>query len=177
MLHQINLRYLNNVYPQLGIPGVRSSSVQTIPTFQTSKTLALGQLAVSNLPICVTADDYASSVVWAANCDPEVELPPNQKWWYTVKGQIRFGPHLCLSGIVRLNSSPSLTKCDDLQSTQRWAFINNLLEESKNYEGFLYNVASGLCLSVNKFNDKYKVLFRLCKNPNIQTFYFASNLN
>lgn len=86
MLHQINLRYLNNVYPQLGIPGVRSSSVQTIPTFQTSKTLALGQLAVSNLPICVTADDYASSVVWAANCDPEVELPPNQKWWYTVKG-------------------------------------------------------------------------------------------
>merc|ERR1739838_74434 len=172
--------YMDHIYPEQEIPRQRVSRVQyALQPLLLPDTLALGRLAVANLPICLMSQgDYSSSVLWAAAYDIDDELPPNERWWYSSEGEIRYGSNLCLSGLPRLNSSPSLTQCNGRRGTQRWAFIDNNKQESTTQSGYLYNVASGLCLSVNRSGeDKYRVTLCLCRSPRIQMFYFATNLH
>nr|XP_009861683.2 polypeptide N-acetylgalactosaminyltransferase 11-like [Ciona intestinalis] len=157
--------YLSEVYPELGIPGTRPSTIKYAYPVHEVTTIAHGQLRVSDLNICLRGDEKKGSPLVAVECKKDEQ---DLIWSFNDKGEIKFGKRMCLDGSVL----PRVMKCDGGRGLQRWTFIGHKV--GGKVEGKLYNVAVGLCLSINQTGKTFEAVLKICDQPSVQTFVFSN---
>ena len=83
-------RYLSTVYPEIGIPGERPSTIRYNSHRSVAKVLGGGPISVTGLPICLLADTNNNGIS-AAKCKDD----GNTIWSYNSKGTVRFPAATC----------------------------------------------------------------------------------
>uniref|UniRef100_H2ZBM1 Polypeptide N-acetylgalactosaminyltransferase n=1 Tax=Ciona savignyi TaxID=51511 RepID=H2ZBM1_CIOSA len=154
--------YLNKVYPELPIPGVRTSRIQYSRPDDHTVELARGKLSVAGLNICLRGDRKKGSPLVAVEC---TDKTPDLIWSFNNQGEIRFDKRMCLDGSVL----PRVMKCDGGRGLQRWSFL-----KQKQVSGKIYNIAVGLCLSINQTGKTFDAVLKICDHPSVQTFKFSN---
>ena len=76
-------RYLENVYPEMGIPGKRNSAVKYKQERPATRRLAEGRISVAELSICLHAVGGQQPVLHAGAC-PETDQ--GTVWTFNEKG-------------------------------------------------------------------------------------------
>nr|CAB3248261.1 polypeptide N-acetylgalactosaminyltransferase 1 [Phallusia mammillata] len=159
--------YLTEVYPEIEIPGERSSSIQYNFQRKPVEIIAKGQIKVAGLSICLSSESKKGSPLMAGDCTPTLE-----SWTFTGTGEIRLGKNLCLDASSA--SSPRMMKCEGSGGMQKWNFISTSAKEKTDrggtVSGRLYCAAAGLCLSVNQDGDSFEAILRICHKPSVQNF-------
>lgn len=170
--------YLNNIYPEIDIPGVRQSKIKFYRPSTTKekwRETSRGLIKVSGLDLCLQSDNEKGSLVVARKCDKK---SPAQLWRMTAMGELKFGSDSRLCIDAASSENPRLMKCKSEEGSQSWLFFPRG-NKVKNGEttGRLYSLSEGVCLQLSGEDfkeEEHELFMQICSSPSVQTFTIYS---
>ncbi|XP_039253881.2 polypeptide N-acetylgalactosaminyltransferase 11-like [Styela clava] len=165
--------YLNNIYPEIEIPGKRKSKIKYYrPTSMDEwKNIKRGHIKVTDLDLCLQSDEEKGSLIVATKCDP---TSSSQLWRMSGMGEIKFGSESRLCMDAGSSENPRLMKCNGEEGTQSWSFFpRDNFSKHGEITGRLYSASEGLCLQLSGGDlkeEEYELIMQICSSPSVQTF-------
>ncbi|XP_047415941.1 polypeptide N-acetylgalactosaminyltransferase 11 isoform X2 [Sciurus carolinensis] len=159
--------YLDNVYPEMQMPGPNAKAQQPIFINRGPKrprVLQRGRLYHFQTNKCLVAQGRPSQkggLVVLKACDYR---DPTQIWIYNEEHELVLNNLLCLDmSETRSSDPPRLMKCHGSGGSQQWTFGKN---------SWLYQVSVGQCLSVvDPLGQKGSVAMAICDGSSSQQWH------
>ncbi|XP_052865700.1 polypeptide N-acetylgalactosaminyltransferase 35A [Anopheles cruzii] len=172
--------YVQNIYPQLRVPGQSKSGDDgeaTQPKFEpwhSRKRNYIGsfQIRLTNTSLCLTTEADSEKSLWkkgsALALQPCLRVK-HQTWYETERSELVLGQLLCLDAPSSATKGrPKLNKCHEMGGDQAW-------KHRKTSGTPIYNIASGSCLMVKNIRKGSPVALDLCVNSPRSTWDLLSS--
>eukprot|EP00096_Caligus_rogercresseyi_P014556 TRINITY_DN7060_c0_g1_i1.p1 TRINITY_DN7060_c0_g1~~TRINITY_DN7060_c0_g1_i1.p1 ORF type:complete len:642 (+),score=101.97 TRINITY_DN7060_c0_g1_i1:438-2363(+) len=145
--------YLDNIYPDIiQAPSQRNKDTKFIPWNKRERFYVKKlQISLRGAKLCLSGVDHTlkKSYLELQPCTTAGSTsPPSQSWHLTNRTELVLNKLLCLDAESK-NRRPRLMKCHELGDGQEWKF-RELDSSMINKLSAIYNMAAGLCLSVDE---------------------------